>query len=445
MEEFELKLKDIFYYIAEYGIKNKPLDFRNKDTISKEDLSEFKIQVHKGFRIGQNMILDELILLYKERRDITLEEKEANKAHDKEKKVILKYKIKAIDYKISILRHFADFIAWQALRGHHYRARRFFSGDLNRPDLLNTNLESVIAIMEQLHSESEYNFALISDLTTFIDIGDILLIQEKNIAVIECKEGETQSRVNRFLDDIIQDDWEETILKIIEDDTSNGKIKTKKFLDQAMRTVRQLNKGTRVRDFINNDAGTDPFSEKNIEIIEIKKPDVHYYDELMEAIVDARKGGSAYNDIEDVVYYAVFTGDKINYSGEVFKFMCDKFFKNKIITDYISIIKVPMRQPLFYKPFGKETFFDLLFGRLKVYLAIDIDSLLNLLNESGIKAEWMSTKETHKYKEKGGKVFTYNNRAIKVYTKDSFLVLGDTFLTKLLYDNLNPIFSSTTL
>lgn len=437
MEEFEVKVREIFHFIAEYGIKNKPLDFRNKESITKEDLLEFKLQVHKGFRIGQDMLLEEILILYDERKEILTKEKQAKKVHNKEEKNRLQLLLKKVDYKILVLRHFADFIAWQVFQGHHYKARRFFSGDRNRPDLLNTNLESVVAIVKQLHSENEYNFALISDLTTFIDIGDILLVEKSGINVIECKEGHTQSDVHKFLEDIQHDDWRDAIKKLVEQDTSNGKAKTGRFLDQAMRTVKQWDKGIKLREFIKNESGPDPFSEKNIEIIEVHKPDEYYYKELINAIDKAKKEGSTYEIINNIIYYAVFTGDKIRYSSGIFKFMSDKI-PNKIAVDYISMIKVPIRHPLFFKPLGKETFFDLLFGRLKIYLAIDIDALLSFLNENGVKAEWMTTKETHRSKERGGKMFVYKNRAIKVYTGDKNVILGDAFIVKLLYDNLTP-------
>jgi hypothetical protein len=162
VQEFEQKIRRIFHLIAEYGITKKPLDFRYPEKISQEDKDEFLIKVHKGFRLGQDEIIKEIIPLLKKREALLKDELEARKIKNKqllEEKYNQKIKV---EYKIRILRHFADFIAWQIFKNDYYKARRFFSGSRSRPDLLHSNLISVLYAVESFHSEDEKNFALIS-------------------------------------------------------------------------------------------------------------------------------------------------------------------------------------------------------------------------------------------------------------------------------------------
>src|SRR5690606_6287890 len=151
-----------------------------------------------------------------------------------------------------------------------YKARRFFSGDRNRPDLLNTNLESVLTAVEHFHKENDINFALITDLTSFIDIVDILLIKGGEIGIVECKTGKVQKRIFDFLDYAGQEDFDVT--KIDYSDKNN------KFFDQVERTLKQMKKGVRVTEFLKKEEVTDPFSDKKIKVLESTNPQEYYFE-----------------------------------------------------------------------------------------------------------------------------------------------------------------------
>lgn len=84
METFEIKIKEIFHLIAEYGIRNKPLDLKNPEKITEKNKIEFLSQVHKGFRLGQNLIIQEIVPLLKELKTLKQGEKQARR--DKKQK-----------------------------------------------------------------------------------------------------------------------------------------------------------------------------------------------------------------------------------------------------------------------------------------------------------------------------------------------------------------------
>ena len=113
METFENKIKEIFHLIGEYGITQKPLDFRFPDKITEQDKVEFLIQVRKGFRLGQQQIIEEILPLLKYNQDLKTKELEAKRTKNKEELQQIINEKNLIDFKIKLLRHFADFIAWQ--------------------------------------------------------------------------------------------------------------------------------------------------------------------------------------------------------------------------------------------------------------------------------------------------------------------------------------------
>jgi len=432
LKEFEKITREIFHLIAEYGIKNKPLDFRNPEKITEKDKTEFLIQVHKGFRLGQDLIIKEIIPLLKKLKQLKEKEKQAKRDRDKDLLQQIKAEIDLIDYKVKILRHFSDFIAWQVFKKDYYKARRFYSGDRNRPDLLNTNLESVLTAVEHFHKENDINFALITDLTSFIDIGDILLIKGGEIGIVECKEGEVQKKVFDFLDYAGQEDFDVT--KIDYSDKNN------KFFDQVERTLKQMKKGARVTEFLKKEEGTDPFSEKKIKVLESTNPQEYYFEYLINLIEESKKNNSTYGEIENIVYIGIYRENKRPVSPHLFKAIVDHIYEKNIIIDYVNLIGIPLKEPMFFKPFGVESIFDILFGRVKIYLAINLEKLIELFNVKGISAKWLSRKETHKILdlEKRHRPFIFENRAIEITLNGQSMTLGDSFLIYLLLDNITP-------
>lgn len=432
METFENKIKEIFHLIGEYGITQKPLDFRFPDKITEQDKVEFLIQVRKGFRLGQQQIIEEILPLLKHNQDLKAKELEAKRTKNKEELQQIINEKNLLDFKIKLLRHFADFIAWQIFRNDYYKAKRFYSGSRTRPDLLHSNLQSVLKAVDHFHNEDDLNFALISDLTSFIDIGDILLVKSKGMFVVECKEGNVQQKVFEFIDELEKDDFDPKKV-----DYSD---KNSKFFDQVDRTLNQLKKGGRVIEFINTEKGTDPFSEVKIDVVEATNPREYYFEYLMHLFEESKENNSTYGEVEEVIYIGVYRENKIAPSRFVFDYIVKELYQNYIVIDYLSLVGMPLKEPLFFKPFGTEIIFDLMFGRLKLFLAINLDKFIELFNKKGIEAKWLQRKETHKLLENGMrfKPFVHKNRAIQIKVNENKIVLGDSFLIYLLLDNITP-------
>lgn len=436
-EDFEYKLREIYFYIGAFGITQKPIYPWEMKTASEEDKLEFKIQVHKGFRIGQALIIEEILKLYHDKKQLKLEYIEARKIKDEKLKTYINTALKIVEHHIKILRHIADFIAWQMLGHQYFKARRFYSGDKSRPDLLQTNLESVIKAVDYFHRKNPINFALITDLTTSIDVGDLLVSSEKSIAVVECKSGTIQWEVNALLSELAKDNWKEVVENLIK---NKGKKKAGDMLKQASRTLNQLDKGTRVITFLNNEGGKDTFSNFQVDIYESKIPLQNYYEELIESFTESIVLGYSLNVIENIVFYALIRNVSANEGHNIFTKLLDDLELRYQETDYLHQLDIPVKAPLFVKPFSKEIMIELLTGKIKLFLAIDLDGLILLFNERGIQARWMSKKETNKYLDSKPQYIPYmnNHQGILITIDKNEIVLGSQFLTKILLDNITP-------
>lgn len=431
MQSFEDKIKEIFSDIAEYGIRHKQLDFSNPESISKEDKKEFLMYVHKGFRIGQEKVVNELLILQKDAAKFKEVSKKARIDKDEEALSQSDYVLSVIEHRTAILRHFADFIAWQMFKGHYYQARSLFSGKRERPDLLNCNLESVLKAAEYFHKQNEAAFALITDLTSFIDVGDLLVSNGESLKLVEVKSGGVQSEVFKFIEKLhantakLEDYFE----------------KDDKFFKQAQRTLKQQIKAIRTVNFLNEEKGKDAFSDVQRHVIESTAIQYRYYNDIID-LLENTKSNFGYKSIDGIIIVAFYREKLVEIADVLIENVSRFAFNEKYIwQDYIAQIYMPLKEPLFFKPFGKEIIFDLLLGRLKIMISLSLGKLIEFLNAKGVKAKWLSRKETQKQTEKSDKrsrPFICDKQAIQLQVGSMKLVLGDTFIIKLLFDNLTP-------
>lgn len=429
--EFEEKIKKIFDYVAEFGIRRMPIHLLRREPNDSEK-ARFKALVHFGFRLGQKMLVEEILKLLELKSTTKAAIKKASKAKDKELKQFLLETLAESEMMIQILRHFADFIAWQIIGGHYFKARAFYSGQRTRPDLANTNLITVLETVDQLYLKSPRSFCLITDLTTFIDIGDVLWADEGAVYIIEVKSGSKQRKVNDLVKKIYDLNY-----NLGPEDLADF---TPSMMDQAERTINQQLRGERLITFLRQEGGKDPFTGEQHEVIEVPTPVEYYFNEVEAVIEKAVKDGFAHCEVEGVVNLAVYMEE---FTPKIFKFSKPGYLiqDQKIIEDYRNQIFIPIREPMFFKPIGKDRIIDILLGKLKVIMIVDLDQLIEFFNAGGLKARWMSRKETFKHmavKRPKTKTFCLGNRAIELEVDGMSIVLGDTFLIRLLFDNVKP-------
>jgi len=433
MKQFEEKIETLFNYIHEYGVQNVSFDFKqNPENFTEDQRKEFTRFVHKGFRLGQELILKELIDIetqLKVKND-ELKEHKRNKAKDLQSKI--NREIAELKYQDLVLRNFADFIVWQVCRNQYYIVRRFSSGVRNRPSLLNSNIETVIATVKHYHDKDEDCFALMADITGLLDIGDILLIKDGQIQHIEVKEGVVNKEILNLIENFTPEEADKKI---------NSAANPKEFLKHFDRTLKQMEKGIKAIDLLKNEEGPDPFRKSNVKIRETNAEMKQYYDVMFEMLETLNTKDWAYQVIENVILIGMYKNSFLPLGEELIQHISKEISQKEYpVFSYHEQLFAPFKQPIFYKPFGKEVLFDIIFGRLKIVLLINFDNLVEFFNINGVEARWLSRKETAAIvdKNKETKPFIFENRAIQVKVGGKEIVLGDTFIIRLIFDNLYP-------
>lgn len=432
MHEFEIKVREIFTYIGEYAVKQLKIDTSIHPTdMSNEQKEKFIKLCHEGARIGQNLILEELLFIVKSRTEINDELKKAGSDKKKE----LKAELDALKYNEAILRSFMDFLFWNVLGNQGWKARRFYSGNRNRPSLNASNLSSLRRTVQHLHDAEPDSLALISDLTSFVDIGDIIHIKKGGYDVIEVKEGILNKKILNFFHDKSDTSIEDQIKLIL----ANGE-NPKHILKQMDRMLKQMEKAIKSKKLLEDEKGEDPFLKNNVQIIESEAPINDYFDDMLQLFEEVNNKNWSYRIIDGVLMIGMYK-DKFSSAGNMLisELSHHIFGKKYPIFHYAHQIYMPIKEPIFYKPFGKEVLFDILFQRIKIYLCLNLDGFIKMFNESGIKAQWLSRKKTHEYLDKGLPApFRFDNKAITIAVNGKEIVLGDIFLSRIIYDNVKP-------
>jgi len=425
MKEFEETIKQLFEYIHEYAFNNLELTPENLiQNWTVERRNKFTEYVHIGFIKGQELVLDNIIKYESNLSELNSNLKLSRREKNKDLEKTIQETISLINYKISILRIFMDFIAWQFLGQQYYKVRRFYDMSKkynSRPTLSTSNIESVKSAIDYYHSLSPLNFALISDLTSFIDIGDILLMDNYQVVPIEVKEGQKNQEIFDFL-------FKQKM-------PSDPKVIDEKFLKQSKRILNQAKRGNLLFNVLKNEKGTDPFTELktevNSEAFELKT----YTLEFEKMIGSLKDENYSYNIIEDVVSIGIYQKNFIMAGETLIPFLNKEMFgKEYPVFNFRHKIQIPVTEPIFYLGLSKETIFDILFGRINIVMSINIDKFIELCNLNDLDTGYLSKKETMKRKQNGAiSMFEFEKQNIQING-----ALIDGLIYRMIFDFVKP-------
>jgi hypothetical protein len=442
-EQFEEKVRLIYDYYHGYGLRKTGEQIRShedmlamvNDPSKKAGFVKF---VHEGFRLGQDILIEELSANEKKAKDLKAKQKELRRENKNDEAQRLDHKLKIFKHKEYVLRNLADSLAWSLMQGQHWVARRWHSGNTDRPSLLNSNIESLHIAAAHYYKKHPDGFALYTDLTSFIDIADLIVVTEDmKLKPVEVKEGSKAGEVMDFIEKLDKTkDFKPEEMGLEKLENPN------KFLDQVERVVNQMSKASRLTTLLTEEKGPDPFTGQHTVIGEISTPLRFYHEEVYGMFQELKTSIWSHRVIEGIIHIGMYRAEALGASTETFKSVIStKFTEDYPVLSYTSQLRAPIKEPIFQKPYGIDNVMSLVLGKVRMLLCVDLDALIELFNSRGVNARWMSRKETQKAKESGmkrSKPFEFKNRAIEVELNGDKLILGDGFLSRLMYDSLLP-------
>ena len=150
---------------------------------------------HYGFKRAQNILIDLILSEQNTARKLKVQSKGTK---NRNVKSILKAKLDFCNYKLDVYKHLADTIFWLLIGGKLHLARRFYHNVPGEKDLIETNYESVLSVAKEINA-TPLNFVLLTDITSYVQLGDLVGLVYGRHTVIEVKEGK---RNHEMLNDI---------------------------------------------------------------------------------------------------------------------------------------------------------------------------------------------------------------------------------------------------
>ncbi|MDD5417204.1 MAG: hypothetical protein PHU12_04500 [Candidatus Aenigmarchaeota archaeon] len=381
---------------------------------------------HEGFNIAQNEIAKLLPELEAKLPDLRiLYRKEVGRFRKDRKPPIPRYSKAGIEYSkqlfySAVLREIANAIAWQILGNDGTKVRALIQGILPGP-IQRSDLENTLKTANKLNLEDKTSFALIADITSCIQVGDLLMrLPTGQFGLCELKDGV----VNKNIEDLL----ETSPVKQAAFDKFNRLADEfgESFVKQFRRVLRQRERMTMALEYINTSVGVD---------IQCKKPKitdvdprvtVTYHKEINHLLRKAKKKGEEYLIVDECLMLGVFNTVKLNRSSDVCKKdfqhqVWHTFFENwtecpygkksdeqkiKKHFEYMLLpawemknkIHTPTHRPLFITGIAEDFVFDILFDRMALFLYFSPQKFVELCKKKEINAAWITGGEYRRIK-----------------------------------------------
>jgi hypothetical protein len=331
-------------------------------------------------------------------------------------------------------RGIADAIAWQLLRNELAYAKRFFMAEVP-PAPTESNIQSVVSVVDNIHKAEPNSIALISDLTSFIQISDIVHMRpNKGMSIYEVKEGSINKEILELLNR--EHDSQGHY------DVSDKKYNSESFRRQLERARRQKNRMSSLQSTLLNDKGTDAATGKKVQIFE---PQMHidsWYTELLEAYEACKSRGWGISVVQNCLYIGCYETGRFAMPAQLaFETWFSALGATQSCprTSLVDCMLDPLALPIYSIPIPDELKFDLLFGRKHIALGLNVPELIGLCQRQGIQVELASQKATTQALQQGTLLWKLDGRGIVLSNGENQGFLGEGFILRVFFHGEKPI------
>ncbi|EGD46740.1 hypothetical protein Cpap_1279 [Ruminiclostridium papyrosolvens DSM 2782] len=432
-EKFIKEIKHILYLIFQYGIDR----VRNADKLLKfydiDLYNEFVEKVHTGFMIAQKDILLglEKESIYKKKLKNRLSE--ANNSKNKDLSKELRKKISETEDKEFIYRKLADSIAWQLVQLDGTSIRRLYR-NVNQIDIKSANITHDIKTVDEIFDANKLHFPLISDITSFMQVGDLLICdREKNrIGIIELKEGLVNQKIEKIIDDFSKTQCEYMLYLATKDENE-------KFHKQFDRYIKQQRIIYETINTINTGKGVDNATGMNIsipnDVFEVESFD----QEINKMLMETNKKNYSIRVIDDCLLVGVYNNIRLLGMVKAFIEWVRGLKIEFPIINFANSLRVPAVFPIFLHPFSLEDKIKIVNSEKTILMCLDIEKWLKQMSEYGITHKILSKKETaHINSNSDIKAFEYKGQAIEITYEGTSGLLYDSIFSRMFYELTKP-------
>ena len=426
------EIKEIVYYIRKYGIDHvqaSASDIMGSETL----LAEFYKQVHKGFYFAQEKAVYLLTKLLSEHKRVKKSLSEARRQRDLQQIGCLKDNLKKVEYQECVVRKTMDAVAWQLFNYELSTLRRLYCGE-EPIDITDSNIQSEINYISHFRRHSPTGFALISDLTSFVQIGDIVeRIPNDCTRLVELKEGTVNAKILQLLEETARIPCSFYLIEQLKNENDS-------FVKQFTRTVKQAVKDRNTCNTINTGIGIDQTSDLNVQIQERTFPIDTYFSILHNLSSEYHKKGYATATIQGSLVIAVYEVQR--FPVDVFSRWANSLNIKGPVFDLRQSFYEPLARPIYLDPFTENFIASVITGDVVVKMAMDAKQWFKLLEANGCSIRVMSKKETARMRAKSkarNTLYELDGQGIEIGKDGNILYLGQGIFSKIFTNFFTPL------
>jgi hypothetical protein len=336
---------------------------------------------------------------------------------------------------ILLLHKLADSMAWQMIDNQLCYARRFYK-DQKIVDLKHSNFSSIIRAIEHYHEATPDGFALISDLTSFVQVGDLLLAgPEGHFNIAEVKEGDKNHQILDFLKFFMRSECPRALQFFIDEHGPHS-------LKQLQRMLRQTSRMAHVAEIFNSGVSQDPDTERKISIPEETVYIGSWDEELNNILNISDTRGYALETIDGCLFIASYSNTTTMAGGH---FLFNTWFDNSGGTPdcprarLIDCMSHPLALPIFNHNIADRHKLDILFGRKNVCIGLNIPAFFKQLIKNGVQVRQATNKEASEMDQKGFHPYRNGGKAYFIGVDNVETPLMDGIFLRIMHHGQRPI------
>ena len=449
VDDISKKITRIHYLITQYGLKNfkkarnlygkiKSVHDLQKYLKNPTGYREFIKYVHEGFQKGQLLIIDELLAINTSRDECVQALRVAKKEKKKDEITKLGKRLSSLINQEAIIRRLADAVAWQMFNHHTHIARRLYV-EGGPCSIKSSNLKDGKDFIINFNTKNSLQFALLTDLTSFIHIGDVLLVDKSGkgprLGIMELKDGVVNKEICKNLNFYYQ--GKITVEQLIKDVASKGE----DYIKQLTRVYKQDEKIYARVNIINKDGGCD-FNGTNVKISKDFFVLHFFHDRIRHLLNISKKKKWAIDCVDGCLFIGVYQEGFSAYEAFI---LWMRALKIKFpIHDFRMAYKIPCSSSPFLIPLLSRTeIIKIALGEIKILFCLDYEAWFKIADKIDLKLQWAGRKETmdelKKGKGKKRELIVVQDKGVKIVDKSRSILLGTGVWARIFCDWTIPI------
>jgi hypothetical protein len=396
----------------------------------------FRNKVHEGWKLAQDKACGELLQYLDEKSLIESKIKERNHNRQKESTKFLQEAIAVIESRIRRIQYVFNTIPWTLFNMEDYVIRRFYRGETQN-NINRKSLAELYAVADEFNKK-ESEVAIMCDLTTFMHVGDLLIVRsvdgQERIQLAEVKQGKRNSEMLEIQKSYIENGCDRYLYYATKDFDEKDRKQFKRILNQKV-TMAQ------VQEVLETDKGIDLATGKPIQLGgdgEFVPPT--YCKQINEAYETLNQEKEwAIGVVDECLFFGMYKGKMLSAAP----FMFDTWMKYSDIkgpiVSYASSFYKDTARPILTQPISGDLIEDLLTGKIVIFICVDFSKLVHECNEAGIPARLESKKESKRMFAKMKQGVMYDDQMVAMGVDGFEMYLGGGTFHRMVYSFNCPI------